>query len=419
MVDLLVTNIGQLVTVPDRGGPQRGAAMGDLGLIRDGAVAIRDGLIVAVGQSADLARRFTPARHLDAHGRVVCPGFVDCHTHAVWGGDRLTDFERRMAGATYQEIMAAGGGIVSTMQATRATSADQLAAAARARLDDMRALGTTTVEIKTGYGLDLATELKMLAVIADLARDQAADIVPTLLAAHTVPPEYRGDPDGYIAHIIADILPAAAAWYADSPFPVRGIPCFIDVFCEEHAFDLAQSERLLQAGLGYGFRPKIHSDQFTPLGGTGMAVRLGAVSADHLDVTPPHERQLLARSATIAVLLPAVALHLDGPSPDAREWLADGAALALATDLNPGSAPCPSLPLVMALACRYNHLTPAQALVAVTLNAAYAVGLGQRLGSIAPGRQADLLLLESDDYRDLAYWLGKNCVATVIKAGSQ
>lgn len=417
--DLLIVHAGQLVTIPDPGRPLRGAQLGEPGLIRDGAVAVRAGRIAGVGTTAELERRFTADQISDAGGRVVCPGFVDCHTHAVWAGDRLDDFERRCAGATYQEIMAAGGGILSTMRATRAAAFEQLLALTLARLDEMLACGATTVEIKTGYGLEAAAELQLLAVIEAAAARSPLDIAPTFLGAHAVPPEFAGRPDGWVDVVADDLLPRVADWYAGSLFAQRGVPCGVDVFCENHAFDLAQSARVLRAGAARGLRPKIHADQFTALGGARLAAELGALSADHLDVTPAAERRRLAQSPTIAVLLPAVTLNLGSCAfPDARAWIADGAAIALATDFNPGSAPCPSLPLVMGLGCRYLRLTPAEALAAVTLNAAYALGLADRLGSLTVGKQADCVILEADDYREAAYWLGGGPrVRAVVKQG--
>ena len=415
-VDLLIHSAAQVVTCA--GGPKRGAALGDAGVIADGAVAVDGGLIVAAGPSAAVRARYRGRRELDATGKVICPGFVDCHTHLVFGGERVAEFERKLAGVTYQELLAAGGGILSTMRATRAASLEELVATGKERLHAMLRLGTTTVEIKTGYGLATVHEMKLLAAIAELAGATLLDIVPTLLAAHAVPPEFAGQPDAYVQHVVAEIIPAARAWWERSPFPVAGIPLFNDVFCEAGVFDRAQSRAVLEAGLRHGLRPKIHADEFVALGGTGLAVALGAISADHLDVTPPAEVAALAHSETIAVLLPAVNFHLGSHHyANARSFVEAGAAIALATDFNPGSAPALSLPLVMAIACRYQKLLPAEAINAATINAAHAIGLGDRVGSIEPGKQADLLLVDAPDYRHLVYWLGPNLVEGVVKRG--
>lgn len=412
-VDLLIRHANQLVTCAGPG-PKRGPAMQDVGLILDGAVAIADGTIVAVGPTGELA--CTADLVLDATGKVVCPGLVDCHTHAVYAGDRLTEFEQRLRGATYLEILQAGGGILSTVRATRAASLERLVDESRRRLDAMLRLGTTTVEIKTGYGLDTPTELNMLQAIEQLARSCPLDLVPTWLGAHAIPPEYRGDPDAYVELLIQEMLPAVVNWYQVGEHPFSTLFC--DVFCEQGAFDLAQSRRILEAARACGLPLKLHADEFTALGGVGLAVELGAVSVDHLDVTPPDEIARLAASETVGVILPPVNLHLGSTHyADARRMVDAGVALALSTDLNPGSAPCPSLPLAMALACRYARLTPAEALNAATLNAAYALGLGDRVGSLQVGKQADILILDVPDYRYLTYWLGDNPVERVIKRG--
>ena len=422
-VDLLVQHAAQLVTCAAPHGPKRGPAMADVGLIRNGAVAVEDGRIVAAGASADVLASHTGRRTLDAEGRVVCPGLVDAHTHLVYAGDRVAEFELRLRGASYLDMLAAGGGILNTMRATRAASLDRLVETAQARLDTMLALGTATAEAKTGSALDLAGELRMLAVMARLAVDapgraRAVDLVPTFLGAHAVPPEYQGRADEYIDIVIESMLPAASAWYQDSPFSRHQVPLFCDVFCESGAFTLQQADRLLRTGLALGMPAKIHADEFSALGGAALAARLGAVSADHLDVTPPEEVRQLAASATVGILLPAVSFHLGSCRfADARAMIDAGMAVALATDLNPGSAPCPSLPLVMAIACRYQGLLPAEALNACTVNAAYGVGLGGRIGSIESGKQADMLILKGSDYRCLAYEFGVNPVAAVIKRG--
>lgn len=417
-VDLLIHSAAQVCVVPGAGGPQRGAAMGTLGIIEDGAVAVAEGKIVAVGETAVLQQAYQPEQTIDASGKAVCPGFVDPHTHVVYGGDRAHEFEMRIRGTSYMEIMAAGGGIISTMQQTRAAGVEELAGAARGRLDEMLRLGTTTVEVKTGYGLDINSELKMLQVIEVLDQTHPCDLVPTFLGAHTVPPEYKGNPEGYVKLVEGKMITVVADWYQRSHFAARSTPMFIDVFCEDHAFTLAQSRRILQAGIAAGFRAKIHADQFNDLGGVPLAVELNAISADHLDVTSPETIQLLAQSNTIATPLPAVNFNLGVDYyADARAMIDAGAALALSTDINPGSAPCLSMPMVMAIACRYQKLSPAEALAASTINAAHAIGLGDKVGSLEPGKQADIVILKEADYRHLAYFFGHNPVGMVIKRG--
>ena len=415
--DLLIHSATQLVTCASPHGAKRGPTLADVGLIADGAVAISDSEIVAVGSSADLLADFQAAQTIDASGKVVCPGFVDCHTHLVYAGDRAHEFEMRIGGATYMQIMAAGGGIVSTMKATRAASLAELVAASRTRLATMLALGTTTAEVKTGYGLSLDAELKMLAAIAQLDLESPCQLVPTFLAAHTPPPEWKHDVDGYVQQVIEVMLPQAKQWFAGSHFSGNS-PFFADVFCEDHAFSVEQAQRVLAASKAYGLLPKLHVDQFNSLGGVEMALALDAVSVDHLEVTNAVDVGRLAAAATVAVVLPAVNFNLGQSSfAPARSLIDQGAALALATDMNPGSAPCLSLPLVMAIACRYQRMLPSEALNACTINAAHALGMGGQIGSIEVGKQADLLLLATPDYRHLAYQLGGNLVETVIKRG--
>lgn len=416
--DLIIHSAAQLVACASPDGPKRGAAMRDLGAMADGALAIRNGRILAVGSTPDIRARYAAPQAIDASGRAVCPGLVDAHTHAVYAGDRIGEFEMRIQGATYLEIMEAGGGIVSTMHATRAASIDQLVREAAARLDEMLRLGTTTVEIKTGYGLSVEAEMALLHAIAQLAETHPATLVPTFLGAHAIPPEYQGREDEYVTLVVDRMLPQAAAWHRASPFPARGVPLFVDVFCERGAFSLAQSRRVLEAGRALGLGLKIHADEFTALGGVGLAVELGATSVDHLDATTPADMARLAASDTVGVVLPAVNFHLGSHHyADARGLIDAGAAIALATDINPGSAPCLSMPLVMAIACRYQRLLPAEALHAATINAAYAVGLGDRIGSLEAGKEADILILSAPDARYLAYQLGGNVVECVIKKG--
>jgi imidazolonepropionase len=417
-IDLFIHSATQVVTCASPNGPKRGAEMLDVGLIVDGAVAVDGGRIIAVGPSGELQCQYAGRETIDAGGRVVCPGFVDPHTHVVYAGERIDEFEMRIRGASYMEIMAAGGGIMNTASAVRAASVEQLAAESRVRLDAMLRLGTTTAEVKSGYGLDTASELKMLRAVELLDQQHPMTLIPTFLGAHAVPAEYQGRTNDYVKLVIDEMLPAVQEWYQGSHFSAVGVPLFCDVFCEENAFDLEQSRRVLNAGLARGMRPKIHADEFTDLGGVSLAVELGAASADHLDVTPPAEYARLAQSKTVGVVLPAVNFNLgSGHFANARGLIDAGAAVALSTDINPGSAPCPSMPLVMAIAARYQKLLPAEVINACTINAAHAIGMGERGGSIEVGKQADLLLVDAHDYRQLAYQFGENLVKGVVKGG--
>jgi imidazolonepropionase len=416
-VDLLIHSITQLVTCA-ADSPKRSAAMTDVGIIEDGAVAVDKGMIVDVGKSEDLVTRHTAEKTLNAEWHVICPGFVDAHTHIVYAGDRAAEFELRIKGATYMEIMAAGGGILSTMRKLRDAGVDQLIHESVDRLEQMLRHGTTTVEIKTGYGLDAESELKMLMTLTWLYNQHPVDIVPTFLGAHAIPPEYEWRAEEYTQYVIDTLIPMAAEWYRESDFSKRGVPFFIDVFCEQNAFSLDQSRRVLEAGVAQGMRVKAHVDEFVNLGGAKMAIDLGAVSIDHLDVTSVEEVQHLAHSDTVSVIIPAVNFNFGSTHfADARGMIDAGAAVALATDFNPGSAPCPSMPMVMAIACRYQKLLPSEALNASTINAAYAVGMGDKVGSIQVGKQADLLIIDAPDYRHLAYQFGGNLVKQVIKRG--
>jgi imidazolonepropionase len=416
-VDLLLHSAGQLCIVPGFAGPQRGEQLGTLAIVNDGAVAVQNGRILATGPTNELRRQYEATLTVDARGRCVVPGFVDPHTHIPWYGDRANEFEQRLAGATYLELMAAGGGIMSTVRQVREATVAELVAANLPRLQQMLRQGTTTVEAKTGYGLTTADELKQLDAMMILAAEQPVEITPTFLPAHAIPLAYNGRTDDYVDLVIQEMLPAAAAWARQ-----RNIHLYGDVFCEEGAFDLAQSRRILLAAQELGFGLKIHADEFVGLGGTALAVELGAVSADHLVQTPAADIAALGQSTTVAVALPGTPFGLtrwDAPQAytPARAILAAGGALALATDCNPGTSWCESMPLVMALACRMMGLTQAQALAAATLNAAYAIGRGDEVGSLEAGKQADMLILATDDYRQLGYRFGSNLVQTVIKRG--
>ena len=427
-IDLILQNIGQLITCAADGKPKKGAAMGDVGLIENGAVGVKDGIIVAVGKSDELLREYTSEMVVDVHQKVVCPAFVECHTHIVYAGDRINEFELRIKGATYLEIMEAGGGIVSTMKHTREAALSELVGQSRRRLNQLLKLGVTTCEVKTGYGLNTETELKMLEAIIILQEEQSVDLIPTFLAAHAIPPEYKGREDEFTDLICREMLPNAAErlnnsyWYSknktDETF--APLPFFADVFCEKNAFTLEQSKRVLAAAKSLGFKLKAHVDEFTNLGGARMAVELGAASIDHLDMISDEEIALLAASDTIGVVTPTVNFNFGSTEfADARKMIDNGCAIALSTDFNPGSAPCPSLPTAMAIACRYQKMLPSEALNAATINAAFAIGLGDKIGSIEVGKQADILILDAEDYRATAYEFGGNCIKTVIKNGKR
>ncbi len=416
--DLIIYNAGQLVTCASGGKPKRLGEMLDVGIIANGAVAVVDGTFVGIGTSTEILEAFSSDNMIDAGGRVVCPGFVDPHTHIVFAGDRLNEFELRIKGADYLEILAAGGGIISTVKHTREASFKSLVEQSWKRLDKMLACGTTTSEIKTGYGLDTETELKMLRVIEALDKTHAIDIVPTFLAAHTVPPEFKGNTDGYVDLICDEMQPLAWKWYEESHFIGGNRPFFCDVFTEKNAFDLEQSRRILDASRHIGFGIKAHVDQFTNLGGSRLGIESGAVSIDHLDAITDEEIIELAASDTIGIVIPTENFNAGKTQfANARKMIDRGCAIALSTDYNPGSAPCPSQPMAMAIACRYQKLLPSEALNAATINAAFAIGLSEKVGSIEMGKQADLLVLDAADYREVVYEFGGNLVAKVIKNG--
>ncbi len=411
---MLIHSASQLLTLA--GGPQRGQSLGSLGLIEDGAVLIHGSEIAAVGKTEELRRAHPFEPELNAKGQVVLPGFVDPHTHLIWAGDRAAEFEMRLEGKTYMEIMAAGGGILSTVRATRQASRDELLVQTRARAKSVFRHGTTTIEAKTGYGLDTDSELRQLQALLALDDEDPLEILPTFMGAHAIGPEYEGNPDGYTRMVCREMLPAVLEWWGlharNRPLP------FVDVFCETGAFSLEQSRVILETAHNLGFPLKIHVDEFDNLGGASLAAELGAVSADHLVKTSPEDIRNLAKSDTVAVALPCTPFGLgDAHYTPAREILAADGLLAIASDMNPGPAWCESMQFVIALACRYLHLTPAQAIAAATINAAAAVNRADQLGSIEPGKQADLLILSVSDYRHLGYRFGTNLVKKVIKKG--
>jgi len=411
---MLVYSASQLLTLS--GGPQRGQELGRLGIIPDGAVLVRDGLIQAVGSSAGLRAAYPNEPGFDAGGKVVMPGFVDPHTHLIWAGDRAAEFEMRLEGKTYLEILAAGGGIISTVRATRSAGLEELKAQTRARMQRIFAHGTTTAEAKTGYGLETRSELEQLEALLQLGAEGPLELAPTFLGAHAIAPEYKDDPQGFTDLICREMLPEVKRWWglhaAGQKLP------FVDVFCETGAFNLAQSRQILETAQSLGFPLKIHADEFDNLGGASLAASLGAASADHLVKTSAEDIAALARGNTVAVALPCTPFGLADPHyTPAREIIKANGLLAVASDVNPGTAWCESMQFVIALACRYLRLTPAQAIAAATINAAAAIHRSDRIGSLEPGKQADLIVLSVDDYRHLGYRFGTNLVQQVIKKG--
>ena len=411
---MLIYNAKQLLTLA--GGPQRGRLLGDLGLIPEGAVLIRDGLVQAVGPSQDMLEWYPTEPRFNAAGKVVMPGLVDPHTHLIFMGNRALEFEMRLEGKSYQEIMAAGGGIVNTVRMTRDASLEELVAAARPRAEGMLRYGTTTSEAKTGYGLTQASELLQLQAILKLDQECTLELVPTYLAAHAIPKEYTHDPQAYTKLVSEKMLPDLQLWWKRT-VPNRPLP-FVDVFCEVGAFSLEQSKQILLKAKELGFPLKIHADEFENLGGTSLAVRLGATSADHLVKTSSADIQALGVSDTVAVSLTPTPFGLGHSEfTPAQEIIAANGILAIASDLNPGTAWCESMQFVIALSCRYLKITVAQAIAAATINAAAAIGRADQIGSLEPGKQADLLVLSVDDYRNLGYKFGGNLVQRVMKRG--
>jgi imidazolonepropionase len=413
-VDLLIHSANQVLTLAGQA-PKRGRTQGDLGVIPNGAVAVSGERIVAVGDTLDLMSLAGPqTRAINARGKTVLPGFVDAHTHVVFAGDRANEFEMRLEGATYQEIQKAGGGIMSTVRATRAASLEEIVAQSRERLGTMLANGTTTSEVKTGYGLDTATELKLLQAISVLDAAQPIDLIPTFLGAHVVPHEFKGRENAYLNLVVDEMLPAVRK----ANFPFRNPNLYCDVFCDSGAFDLEQSRRVLGRAKELGFGVRVHADEFVNLGATQLAAEMGAASADHLMVTRREDMRAMARGHVTAVLLPGTTFGLGMTDfADGRAFVEENVPVALGSDINPGTCWCESMSLMLALACRYERLTPAQAIVAATINAAACIGMADRVGSLEPRKLADILIANVPDYRHLAYRFGTNPVEMVVKRG--
>lgn len=405
---LVIGNIGELAT-PLGGSARKGAEMSAVRVVRDAAVAIDVETIVWAGPAVDMPAVDGPAPELlDAGGRAVVPGFVDSHTHFVFGGYRDEEFFWRAAGLPYMEIHARGGGIASTVRDTRAASLDQLMASATPRLERMLELGITTVEGKSGYGLDLDTELRQLEAMRALDARQPVDIVATYMGPHSVPPEYAGAPARYIDFVVREVLPVVKE---------QGLARFCDVFCEKGVFGLEDSRRFLEAARDAGFGLKMHADEIVRIGGAGLAAATGAISADHLLKATGDDLDAMAAAGVVATCLPITAFTLREPYADARGMIDRGLAVALASDLNPGSCYSQSIPLAAALGVLYMRMSMEETLTALTLNGAAALGLAGDRGSIEPGKLADVLILDAPSFRHLAYNAGMNVVGTAIKRG--
>jgi len=410
-MQLLLKNIKELVTVKSSGNAcQSGEGMRDLGVLEHASVLIEDGVIRWVGPADSFTGSLdTEADLLDASSLVALPGFVDAHTHALFAGTREDEFALRCEGKTYQEIAARGGGILSTVAATRRATKKELKKLASKRLDAMMKHGTTTVEIKSGYGLEPDTEIKMLEAIAELADEHYMTIVATFLGAHALPPEYKERKNEYIDLVCERMLPYVAK---------RDLAQFCDVFCEVGYFSVEESRQILKKGLSLGLRPKLHADEFNSIGGTRLAAELHAASVDHLEHITEDGIRAISDSGTVAVVLPGVSFFLRNPYAPARRLLDAGVPVAIASDFNPGSCMSFSLPLMMTIACTQMSMTPEEAITAATLNGAAALGLSDKVGSIEVGKQADIILYEIPNYRYLAYHFGSNLVAKVIKKGT-
>ncbi|MHC1760846.1 MAG: imidazolonepropionase [Negativicutes bacterium] len=407
--NLLIKNAAELVTCRGRA-PKTCEAMADIGIIYDGAMWIEDGVIQRVGTTDEVLSGIdaTDAEVIDAAGHCVLPGFVDPHTHFLFAGNRAEEFSWRLRGDTYMQIMERGGGIVNTVRATREATKDELTAAGWQRLSSMLSFGVTTVEGKSGYGLDAATEIKQLETMAELNRTHMVEVVPTFMGAHAVPPEYKGRTDEFVEYLLNQVLPIVAE---------SKLADFCDIFCEKGVFSVDQSRKLLTAAQGLGMRAKVHADEIVSFGGAELAAGIGAVSAEHLLHASDEGIRRMGEAGVIAVLLPATAFCLREPYARARFMIDHGVPVALATDFNPGSCFTESIPLVIALAALYMQMSPAEIVTALTINAASAVGRADRIGSLEAGKQADCIVLSHPSHLYLPYHAGVNCVETVVKRG--
>lgn len=400
------------VVTPTGFAARKGAEMGELLVMDHATIEVTDGVITYVGPNRGENRDgyYQHYWHYNARGRCVLPGFVDSHTHLVFGGERAEEFSWRLKGESYMSIMERGGGIASTVKATRASNYIRLRAKAEGFLKQMSAMGVTTVEGKSGYGLDKDTELMQLRIMRSLNGDEhrRVDVVPTFLGAHAVPPEYAGRTDDYVDFLIREVMPAVAD---------GGLAEFCDVFCEQGVFSIEQSRRLLLAARGMGFALKLHADEIVPLGGAGLAAELSATSADHLLHASDADIRAMAAQGVVATLLPLTAFALKEPYARGRAMIDAGCAVALATDLNPGSCFSGSIPLTFALACIYMQMSIEEAITALTLNGAAALNRAGSIGSIEVGKKGDLVVLNTDNYHFLPYYIGMNCVIATVKEG--
>jgi imidazolonepropionase len=407
-----VLHAAQLVTLAGPQGPRIREQMRELVIIADGGMLIEDGRVVATGPSSEMEKALPgDADIVDAKGKVVLPGFVDAHTHPVFGGDRIDEFEMRARGATYEQIAESGGGIRSTVRKTRAASEEELLAQAKKHAGWFLRGGTTTVEAKSGYGLTIDDELKMLRVIRRLNAETPIEFVPTFLGAHAVPDEFRNAPEQYVALIIHKMLPRVVEeQLAES----------CDIFCERGYFDISDSEKILGAARDYGMRLRMHVDQLSNSGGAFLAARLGAATADHLEQASGAEIAALAQAGVQPVLLPGSVYSLGKTRyPPAREMIDAGLAVVLATDFNPGSSPSPSMPMVLSLAATQMKMTPAESLSAATINAAWSLNRGNQIGSLEPGKRANFTVWDSGDYREIAYYFGVSQLHSVYASGKR
>ena len=412
-MDLILKNIAEMVTNAGHG-PEavRGKAMQEIGLQRQWAVAVKDGRIAKVGPEEEiLAYQTTQTEIVDLSGKLLLPGFVDPHTHLVYAGNRAHEWALKQQGVPYLEILRQGGGILDTVQKTRAAGKETLKKETLKRLQAMQRCGITTVEIKSGYGLNTETELLQLEVIGELQQEQPLDLVATFMGAHATPPEYRQNPQAYVDLVIDEMIPAVA---------IQGIAKFCDVFCETGVFTPEQSQMILEQGKAYGLIPKIHADELEVSGGSHIAAEVNAISADHLLETEEEQMIKMAEAGVIGVCLPATSFNLaKGKYARARAMLDHGMAIALSTDANPGSSPTENMQFVLSLACLYLKLTPAEAIMAATLNAAHAIGMGHEIGSIEVGKYADFVVMDAPSIEYLPYHFAMDHVAQVYKKGKR
>ena len=400
----IVTNIGMLAT-PKGTGPRKGPEQGKIEILKDAWVLMEDGLVSQVGTGPAPAADQT----IDAQGHLVTPGLVDAHTHLIFGGWRQNELGMKLHGKTYLEIQNAGGGIQSTTNATRQATEEELTQKAAQALDEMMGFGVTTMEAKSGYGLATEHELKALQVIKNLNDRHAMDIVATFMGAHLVPAEYKSNRAEYIRLVCEEMMPKVKE---------QGIAKYCDVFCEADTFTVEESRQVLEAGLKYGLRPKIHADEIEAIGGSQLAGEIGAISAEHLIVCPPEGIASMARGGVVACLLPATSFYLNSTFAPARDMVSAGVPVAMATDFNPGSCPCLNLQFVINLGCLKYKLTPEEVLTAVTLNAAAAIDMAGKVGSVEPGKQGDLVIWDAPDLDYICYRMGSNLVRSVVKKGA-